>query len=433
MATSEGAVSGRDVPLATQPRFVVTLVHGTWAPDADWTREKSPLRKLLQEQFGDDVHVNPFTWSGANDYGGRLAAGKELRQCLGELTNTYTTAKHVIVAHSHGGNVALYALNDEKTASKISGLVTLATPFLVCKPKRFALSLGILIYSAVFGSALLFLSSVVVPLVLRGLDYAHTLNGWREIAVYIGVLWLGYAAGDIARGVGTFLAGNLMDLALERAGQRQAELTSTLTTPQAAKVPLFAIRFRGDEARLLLWFSSASTMLLPLVFKAVGYVFFVAYAFAWLVIFVDIVFTFMEAVFGVWLPLAPLTQSQELYWASFGLVLLALVSVLGFTKVIRGHRWAFGAERLVTPLVARIVVADLPAAATNAAMTYYGVWPAFRDMIAKRGLHRVVMRPHLLHSWLYEYEPAIREICNWMVACPISESSISDSGLTTVS
>jgi hypothetical protein len=49
---------------------------------------------------------------------------------LAAVTNTHPLARHFVVAHSHGGNIALYALNDAQLARKIQGVVCLSTPFM---------------------------------------------------------------------------------------------------------------------------------------------------------------------------------------------------------------------------------------------------------------------------------------------------------------
>jgi hypothetical protein len=59
-----------------------------------------------------------------------VKAAEELQVRLRDLVREYSGARHFIIAHSHGGNVALYALQDEAIASKVSGVITLSTPFL---------------------------------------------------------------------------------------------------------------------------------------------------------------------------------------------------------------------------------------------------------------------------------------------------------------
>jgi hypothetical protein len=42
---------------------------------------------------------------------------------------------HYVIAHSHGGNIAMYALRDTRLASQIAGIITLSTPFLVAQDR----------------------------------------------------------------------------------------------------------------------------------------------------------------------------------------------------------------------------------------------------------------------------------------------------------
>jgi hypothetical protein len=83
------------------------------------------LRSRLQP-----ARIEPFRWSGANDVWARETASRDLQVHLRERLDTFPDARHVIVTHSHGGNVVLGALSDPDLADRIDGVVTLATPFL---------------------------------------------------------------------------------------------------------------------------------------------------------------------------------------------------------------------------------------------------------------------------------------------------------------
>ena len=62
-------------------------------------------------------------------------AAEQLRAKLNQLQKDYPDAEQVIIAHSHGGNVALSALTDRADARRILGVATLATPFLVARTR----------------------------------------------------------------------------------------------------------------------------------------------------------------------------------------------------------------------------------------------------------------------------------------------------------
>ena len=124
--------------------IVVTLVHGTFGRlpwrDAGWTREESALRQRLQAEVGEVLFV-PFRWSGMNWPAARYRAARALREHFASIAERYPRHAHYIVAHSHGGNVTLYALRDAERAGGVvpDGAVCLSTPFIAAQPRRVTL------------------------------------------------------------------------------------------------------------------------------------------------------------------------------------------------------------------------------------------------------------------------------------------------------
>jgi len=110
--------------------IIITLVHGTWARHTRWVQDDSRLCQQLRTRFGDRLHLTRFPWSGWNQASARLSAAKRLRVHLQKLILDHPEAEHFIIAHSHGGNVAMYALQGDTLEAKISGLVCFSTPFL---------------------------------------------------------------------------------------------------------------------------------------------------------------------------------------------------------------------------------------------------------------------------------------------------------------
>ena len=153
-----------DVSPRQRPVFV-TLVHGTvlfarwprvrrllnsldtlWSrPSAEhaWHTERSEFSRRLRARLGPHAYVKSFTWSGGNTVWDRIhAAGADgdfgtpaatstcsLREHIALIARDHPGAAQVLVAHSHGGNVCLYALRDESMARAVDGLVCLSTPF----------------------------------------------------------------------------------------------------------------------------------------------------------------------------------------------------------------------------------------------------------------------------------------------------------------
>jgi pimeloyl-ACP methyl ester carboxylesterase len=114
---------------------VVTLVHGTFARSAQWTKEGSVLHSYLKGRFGGAIVVTRFEWSGANTHWARTSAGSALRAQLDAQLSQYPDAAHYVVGHSHGGNIAIYATGDSELDGKVRGIVCLNTPF-VCATRR---------------------------------------------------------------------------------------------------------------------------------------------------------------------------------------------------------------------------------------------------------------------------------------------------------
>lgn len=120
---------------------VVTLVHGTFGrlpgTDARWAREGSPLRERLRAELGNDVVFVPFRWSGMNWPAARYRAAAGLKEHFRAVAERHAARSHYVVAHSHGGNVALYALRDAGRAGTElpRGAVCLSTPFIAAQPR----------------------------------------------------------------------------------------------------------------------------------------------------------------------------------------------------------------------------------------------------------------------------------------------------------
>ena len=121
---------------------VVTLVHGTWgrgviwpSGDAPWTTDQSPLCNALKARFESGLVFRRYRWSGGNSHTARFTAAEGLRRCLHRGLKEYPDATHIVVAHSHGGNVALLALAENDLRERIAGVACLATPFISARKR----------------------------------------------------------------------------------------------------------------------------------------------------------------------------------------------------------------------------------------------------------------------------------------------------------
>ena len=105
-------------------RYLLT-VHGTWAREAEWASPSGPLERAVRPLL-PDVQFEQFQWRGGNLNRDRLDGARRLEARLRELS----AHDVVIVAHSHGGNVARSASALAGEGSGLRRIVAVGTPFL---------------------------------------------------------------------------------------------------------------------------------------------------------------------------------------------------------------------------------------------------------------------------------------------------------------
>jgi hypothetical protein len=135
-------------------QLLVTLVHGTWplgvfrtffwTPPRRhrsplWYEEGSPFLARLSTELHDIPHkIKSLLWTGANSIRIRDETAQALAKQLSAEHAEHPQATQLVIAHSHGGNIALRALNHLKQRDASSSctestnplIVTLATPFI---------------------------------------------------------------------------------------------------------------------------------------------------------------------------------------------------------------------------------------------------------------------------------------------------------------
>lgn len=111
------------------PRSYYLIIHGTWPSPFDWHMPGSSFYDTLS-QVVDLGTVSFFLWSGKNRHEERVVASKELVEFI-EMFYPID-AQINIIAHSHGGNVAILASqimgNNRANNYRIHRLYLLATP-----------------------------------------------------------------------------------------------------------------------------------------------------------------------------------------------------------------------------------------------------------------------------------------------------------------
>lgn len=107
--------------------------------------------------------VERFQWSGRNTHRARVRAATALANRIEQRSDDNI----VIVAHSHGGNVALAATRIARATNRKRGLVTLGTPFLTSRKQfRRLRSMAVTLLIGVAASAILTLIGVVPSVIL---------------------------------------------------------------------------------------------------------------------------------------------------------------------------------------------------------------------------------------------------------------------------
>jgi predicted esterase len=137
--------SSISAPTQTSPtknsNYLIVIVHGTWAhgvpfwpwpPKSTWWQWPKPFPLHLDGIVQDAVYKavsggsSAFKWSGGNNRTDREQASVKLKNWVDTVKPSTDPRKLIIVAHSHGGNVALLAAC--KKGLKIDHLILLGTP-----------------------------------------------------------------------------------------------------------------------------------------------------------------------------------------------------------------------------------------------------------------------------------------------------------------
>src|SRR5262245_50064929 len=227
-------------------KIVVTLVHGTFATAAPWTKPDSALSSELKHKFGDNILIEPFNWSPAdNSIEARIAAAQNLSSHLTRLQENHPEARQYVIAHSHGGNVALDAV--ALYGPNVAGIACLATPFLHASVR----DLRQLTFANLgwwFGG--LFLLSGQVVLLWCGLG--RLLGFWAPVSMLLAA---------VAAGVISGLYQRLLQ------GIKIEDVANALQVAVPADCNLLIIRGAGDEASLALESSQLFSRYLSKIFN----------------------------------------------------------------------------------------------------------------------------------------------------------------------
>lgn len=212
-----------------------TLVYGTWGSKSKWTKQGSTFRTLLTAASGSRCSFRRCTWTGANRQADRVLAVEKLRR---RLTNQFKTSKnvrHFVVAHSHGGNIALTTALAPEIGSRLSGVVCLNTPFLVTVERT-------LLYLMV---TLVFLALLPFPIsILRNaatMPHVPPVGEWQLTVFWLKMNWPVLTASLIP----FFL---LVALTPRRSWPVLRKNEPRAVPTDSLRCPVLCLRTAGDEA-----------------------------------------------------------------------------------------------------------------------------------------------------------------------------------------
>jgi hypothetical protein len=249
-----------------RPSLVFTLVHGTFARGAAWTKDQSAVREALSRGSRTPPTFLAFE-CGYNTNKARIAAGRALAEHIRKASANYPGARHIVVAHSHGGNVALYALRD--TPKPHPELITLATPFIHGSPRAIENFLGFLerILLYVIGVTILFLIALVIELLVQGTIGAWLIGPCRVLSavceglqplkgaeghrtwdfVFVGIFLMWFVVGIPHLRVVIDIISSKFQAAYETLFKRACDACDRLTPTLPADGSLLAIYVDADE------------------------------------------------------------------------------------------------------------------------------------------------------------------------------------------
>lgn len=229
-----------------QINYVVTLVHGTWARDSEWYQTNSQFCKDLAASLPGAI-FHPFSWTGKNSPTARHVAAKTLAHDLTNLVAAYPRAKHFVIAHSHGGNVALYALRDITLQPLIAGVVCLSTPFLFAQPR------GLGEEGREFASGFRNSTWTILMLLFVG---GLAPRSWPSNVIFLILLPM------LVASLWDFLDTPPLNKIKEKLSQWLLARVGTMEMPARVDTPLLVVRTAGDEASSLLALSQFLSWLL---------------------------------------------------------------------------------------------------------------------------------------------------------------------------
>jgi hypothetical protein len=399
---------------------VVYLVHGTFARKAPWMREGSHLVTALHEAFGARLTIERFVWSGANSFRARANAARELARQWEAFAKANPSAKIFVIAHSHGGNVASYAMRQCRCGDRIRAMTTLATPFFESVPRWVRLGVLCLEAAVFYLGIVATLSAFIRWAVNPALDYAHnhSTGTWR----WVFVLGVALLLGNWGKGLITLLfelVGGVAQWATDTLELWQDRLVERAELPRSTSMPTLCIALQADEARA--WLTATRIAKSPFEFTALASLAIVALATMGLAI----VWTLELCA-----PIVGLALFSVGHLAAFKSFLVldavlrvvgaldicaliacmgCLIALNGVSLLMAGHPLAEGTNNFLAPILVRTRMTVRPAFARNLTVEEYSVRALWGKSVFSP------FRPELAHSWAHSLPALVDRVVAWLV------------------
>jgi hypothetical protein len=379
-------------------QLLITLVHGTWPygprivrfiwrvldilrrkrrePLICWFEEGSPFLTRVCAELSDIPHkITPLLWSGENSIFVRDERAHALAEHLAAEHTEHPQATQLVIAHSHGGNIALRALYhlQKRDASHLSGadksnplVVTLATPFVEVHHADLGRSphnIRVAVVGAIL-LPLLTLANAIFPFGDSNWIFLHILIIFAifySAVAFIASNWLS-EKGDARRQ-------NQVDRLVD------ATRLGEIVAPQAQR--LLIIRAIDDEASLLMALGTISSYVTS---KAIKLVFRTGWMIFLIIVIVAIFITVLKG---------KETEASKVVWSALILILLGLYSAT---------RTAHGRELARSPMECQVSTHSTP------------------DAIGPSKIVTLVRRTFVqsLRHGIYDHEDCPKTISDWV-------------------
>ncbi len=407
------------------PQYVITLVHGTWSHSSIW--KDSELYRILKDELQPAIIDDEFNWwKGPNHHADRIQAGRQLATRLEDHWKVYPKAKHVVVGHSHGGNVALYAvkhLNEKGTPDLLEKIVCLATPHLHVRARPIDQSLNVLKWVASIATfllsfGLLLLSMITFP------PLKHIILDEPELFLLLGLL-----PGVL---VSCFPASKVYDWidgpVRKHVGLKAKFFNDQLSTPPV-HTPIFSGIIKWDEPKQILGFwNTVATSIIFLWHRVTDFALLIGpnLVTLWVMAFMVIVMIAPMIGFDKDLlrdSLIDYGVKSVFFYGMGGLILVFLIMVVidilakwPFKKsplpFFREKWWGFGqinnkqgCESLLDNLLVNLLL-NVHSEETG---PQYGKNTTFKKFTVKREIPK-----ELIHSRIYNDESIAKHVAQWI-------------------